>query len=67
MPNMDGSDLTAKLKENNPSLPVIVLTKYSDKKHTVRALKAGADRYLVKYDKATLLKSVRRCEADYLV
>lgn len=66
MPNMDGADLTAKLKETNPSLPVIVLTKYSDKKHITRALQAGADRYLVKYDKATLLQSVQRCESDYL-
>src|SRR5689334_5235205 len=48
MPRMDGFELLAKLRERAPSLPVLVVTGYGELSSAVRAMRAGADDYLVK-------------------
>lgn len=48
LPGMSGIDCVALLKKQMPSLQVIMLTVYEDSERIFRALKAGADGYLVK-------------------
>ncbi len=48
LPGMSGIDCVADLKRTLPSLQIIMLTVYEDSESIFRALKAGADGYLVK-------------------
>ena len=49
MPVMDGYEATAIIKHEMPDVKVFVLTSLSgDKNATTRALKAGADKFLIK-------------------
>jgi DNA-binding response OmpR family regulator len=48
MPEMDGFSLAEKIKEVNPSVPIIFLTAKSLKEDIVRGLKIGADDYITK-------------------
>jgi DNA-binding NarL/FixJ family response regulator len=48
LPGMSGIDCVAHLKRALPSLQIIMLTVYEDGERIFRALKAGADGYLVK-------------------
>src|SRR5687767_5940576 len=46
--DMDGSVLLQKIKSKYPSLPVIIITGYSDIKTAVTVMKSGAFDYIVK-------------------
>ena len=48
MPDMGGLDVLAKLRPNNPDLPVIVLTAKGGIDSAVEAMRAGANDFLVK-------------------
>mgnify|MGYP000081775246 CR=1 FL=1 len=48
MPGMDGLDLLADIKKNNPELPVIIMTAYSDLDSAVSVYEGGAFEYLPK-------------------
>lgn len=48
LPGMSGIECVRHLKQSLPSLQVIMLTVYEDSERIFRALKAGADGYLVK-------------------
>jgi DNA-binding NarL/FixJ family response regulator len=48
LPDSSGADVTAKLKAQLPELKVVVLTVYNDPEHIFKALRAGADGYLLK-------------------
>jgi len=48
MPGMDGLQLLAKLRENDPDLPVIVMTAFGEVETAVKAMRAGARDYLAK-------------------
>jgi DNA-binding NarL/FixJ family response regulator len=48
LPGMSGIECVAHLKRALPSLQIIMLTVYEDSESIFRALKAGADGYLVK-------------------
>jgi two-component system response regulator HydG len=48
MPEMDGMQLLAKLREQDPNLPVIVATALGDVGTAVAAMRAGAQDYLTK-------------------
>jgi two-component system invasion response regulator UvrY len=48
MPGRGGLDILKQLKEENPKLPVLVLSMYPEDQYAVRALKAGAAGYLTK-------------------
>ncbi len=48
MPEMDGLQLLAELKEYVPSLPIIVITAYGTIENAVQALRSGAYDYIAK-------------------
>ena len=48
IPGLNGIEATRKIRENAPSIQVIILSMYSSNEHIFRALKAGARGYLRK-------------------
>ncbi|MCC6558404.1 MAG: sigma-54-dependent Fis family transcriptional regulator [Polyangiaceae bacterium] len=61
MPRMDGVDLLKKLREQDPDLPVIVVTAFGDVASAVNAMRAGAEDYLTKpVDFDALILSIER-------
>lgn len=48
MPLMDGIESTRKIKKQWPSIQIMMLTTFRDEKNIRRALKAGAEGYLLK-------------------
>ncbi|MDQ3950334.1 MAG: sigma-54 dependent transcriptional regulator [Gemmatimonadota bacterium] len=48
MPQMDGIEVTRRLRETDPHLPIFVLTAHAEVESAVAALKAGATDYLTK-------------------
>jgi DNA-binding NarL/FixJ family response regulator len=60
LPGTNGIDLTKKLLEEWPQLPVIVLSMYKDVLYAERALRAGARGYIAKQEAVTNLIAVIR-------
>lgn len=61
MPQVDGMNVLASLRAQDPSVPVIMLTAHGSERVAVNAMKAGAHDYLPKpFDPDELLLSVRR-------
>jgi two-component system response regulator HydG len=61
MPRMDGVDLLKKLREQDPDLPVVVVTAFGEVSSAVVAMRAGAEDYLTKpVDFDALLLSIER-------
>ena len=50
MPVMDGITLTAKLKEKNPHLKVVLLTAYSEFNYARKAIELNVEKYVLKYE-----------------
>ena len=50
LPDMEGLDVVAKLREKKRTIPVLMLTGRSDSEDVVRALDAGADDFVTKSD-----------------
>ncbi len=48
LPDFSGAEVTARLKTKLPDISVVILTVYSDADHIFKALRAGADGYLLK-------------------
>jgi DNA-binding NarL/FixJ family response regulator len=60
LPNMSGIELVAKLKEQRPTLQVIMLTVYGDHEQIFNSLKRGASGYLLKKTPpAKILEAIR--------
>jgi two-component system response regulator HydG len=75
MPNMDGMELLAQLRERDVQIPAIVATAFGDVSSAVAAMRAGAEDYLTKpidFDalllvvERTLARSELRTEAENL-
>lgn len=61
MPGRGGLDVLKYIKLHNPTLPVLVLSMYSEDQYAIRVLKAGAAGYLTKESAAEqLISAVRR-------
>ena len=61
MPGRGGLDVLKYIKLHNPTLPVLVLSMYSEDQYAVRVLKAGASGYLTKESASEqLISAVRR-------
>lgn len=48
MPNMDGLQMSEKILEINPSIPIALTTAYSDSKYLIKAIELGIDKYIIK-------------------
>ena len=61
MPGMDGMELMRHIKENDASLPVIIMTAYGAIETAVEAMKEGAYDFITKpFEEERLLHTVRR-------
>lgn len=61
MPGMDGIALLEKIKEENKSIPVFIMTGYGTIESAVEAVKKGAEDYLLKpFEEELLVKKVRQ-------
>jgi NarL family two-component system response regulator LiaR len=64
MPNMDGVDATSRIKQQQPTTHVIILTSFLDDERVVPAIRAGATSYLLKDVAATdLARAIRGARA----
>lgn len=64
MPHLNGLDFTRLLREQNTTVPVVMITSRSTQKHRDAAQEAGVNLYLTKpYTDADLLSHVRRLGA----
>jgi DNA-binding NarL/FixJ family response regulator len=60
MPNVDGLQATAAIREQRPETPVVVLTSYPGDARVSRALSAGAISYLLKTaDRTVIIAAIR--------
>ena len=48
LPEVDSLEVLAQLRCLRPRLPVLILSKYADRNHVMRAMKSGANGYLTK-------------------
>src|SRR5271155_3750791 len=61
MPDMDGMQVLERMRANDPSVPVLILTAHGSERVAVAAIKAGAFDYIPKpFDPDDLLLAVRR-------
>ncbi len=66
MPQMDGLQFLAKIKETNPHLPVIMITAFAEVDKAVAAMQAGAYNYLSKpFSNEELLVNVNKAVEHY--
>ncbi|MHC2625955.1 FixJ family two-component response regulator [Bradyrhizobium huanghuaihaiense] len=66
MPGMSGLELQSRLTERGSTLPIIFLSAYPDVSITVKAIKAGADDFLIKpVGPDDLLKAIARAIARH--
>lgn len=68
MPEMNGDELLARLKEINPGLRVIMITAFGDVDTAVRVMQLGADDFMEKpVDLMVLLDKIQHLEEKILV
>jgi YesN/AraC family two-component response regulator len=48
MPIMDGLEMSKKIFEINPAIPIAVTTAYSDGPYLMKAIELGIDKYIIK-------------------
>lgn len=62
MPRMDGLEFAARVRTENPDIPIIVTTAMSDVGHVTRAAENGIIHYLIKPIRVPeLIDSVKKC------
>ena len=66
MPKLNGHELITKLKEQNNTTPIIMLTAKTDTPTKLDVLKLGIDDYITKpFDKEELLTRIKNCIKNY--
>ena len=64
LPDANGIDLLAELRQRDPNLPVIIITAYGTVENAVRAMQSGAANFVQKpWDNEKLLADVRAAVA----
>lgn len=48
LPKIDGLDVIEKVRKNNETIPIVILSAYSDQEKLLRAIKLGLSDYLIK-------------------
>ncbi|XOB60662.1 response regulator transcription factor [Campylobacterota bacterium DY0563] len=57
MPNLDGLDMTKEIRKENETIPIIVLSAFSDKEKLLKAIDIGITKYFIKpFDPDELLE-----------
>jgi DNA-binding NtrC family response regulator len=65
MPDMDGIEFLAKIRETHPKAKVIMITGYSTSEHAELAIQSGAYNYIEKpFTPETLVKAVQEALSD---
>lgn len=65
MPGMGGVDLTRRVKQTAPSVPVIVITGHADVPMAIDAMKAGASDFIEKpFEDDTIISAIRRALSE---
>ncbi|MDI3341476.1 MAG: response regulator transcription factor [Sphaerobacter sp.] len=60
MPGVDGVSATRELKSSVPNLKIIILTMFAEDGYVIRAIRAGADAYLLKNsESARVIEAIR--------
>jgi two-component system, NtrC family, response regulator len=68
MPKMDGIELLQRIKQNDPELPVIMMTAYGTVEKAVEAMQKGAYNYILKpFDNEQLILYADKAVAMYRV
>ena len=61
MPNCDGLEMTRKIKELDETIPIIVLSAYSDKDKLLKAIDIGINKYFIKpFEPDDLIKHINK-------
>lgn len=64
LPDLNGMELTARLKENDANVKVVALSAYADKRFVVEMLRCGASAYVIKDSAGTeLLRAIHAVTA----
>lgn len=65
MPNLNGIEMTQRIRSNNTIAPIILVTTLAKSQDRERGLKAGANAYITKgdFDQSLLLDTIRRLVA----
>lgn len=61
MPQMDGMDMIATIKKQNPKIKIAALTVHQNEEYVIATLKAGADAYILKEANYSELILALRC------
>ncbi len=65
MPGMGGVDLTRRVKQTDPSVPVIVITGHADVPMAIDAMKAGASDFIEKpFEDDTIISAIHRALSE---
>ena len=66
MPSMDGAQVITELRRIAPSVRVLVVSGYGDRRHVMAAIEAGADGYILKDELSESLPgSIQDVRAGY--
>lgn len=60
MPDLDGTEVTAKLEQSHPDVKIVVLTMHENIHYVLKAMEAGASGYIVKADAPSELEKAIR-------
>ncbi|MCT7615424.1 response regulator transcription factor [Aliarcobacter butzleri] len=61
MPQLDGLDMTIKIKEIDSNIPIIVLSAHSEKEKLLKAIDVGINKYFIKpFDPDELIEHIKK-------
>ncbi len=67
MPEMDGLQMIEAIKDDNPDIPAVITTAYSDYSYLLEAIEIGVNGYVLKpIDLQKLLKIIEKCSTSVI-